>query len=192
MTMDRKTIIEKLSAFPYDRGEYWVVTGGAMVLYGIRPETGDIDLGCSKALADRLEADGYLCGQRDDGKRRFRYGTDIEIFEEWLYDRTETVESFRVITLTGLLEMKTALGREKDLRDIARIRTFLNNAKTAEQKEGKSMEEQIITITVKTKGEPCTLSDDEIRAWYAERVASLFDPQWGAPEITVDVERNTH
>ena len=187
--MDRKAIIEKLSAFPYDRGEYWVVTGAAMVLYGVRPETGDIDLGCSKALADRFEADGYLCGQRDNGKRRFRYGADIEIFEEWLYDRTETVEGFRVITLFGLLEMKTALGREKDLRDIALIRAFQNSSQTAEQRKGESMEEQIITVTVVTKGDPCELSDAEIKAWYAERVASLFGPQWGTPEITVDVKR---
>ena len=182
MTMDRQKIIEALSAFPYDRGEYWVVTGAAMVLYGIRAETGDIDLGCSKALADRLEADGFLCGRRDNGKRRFRYGTEIEIFEEWLCDRTETVEGFRVISPEGLIEMKTALGREKDLRDIALIRSFQTG-------KGERMEEQIITITVKTQGDPCDLSDAEIKAWYAERVASLFDSKWGTPEITVDVAR---
>ena len=56
-------------------------------------------------------------------------------------------------------------------------------------KEEKPMEEQIITITVKTKGNPCELSDAEIKAWYAERVASLFDPQWGTPKITVEVTR---
>lgn len=182
MTMDRQKIIEALSAFPYDRGEYWVVTGAAMALYGIRPETGDIDLGCSKALADRLEADGYLYRLQDNGKRWFRYGANIEIFEEWLFDRTETVEGFRVISPEGLIEMKTALGREKDLRDIALIRSFQTG-------KGERMEEQIITITIKTKGEPCALSDAEIRAWYAERIASLFDPKWGTPEITADAER---
>ena len=182
MTMDRRAIIEKLSAFPYDRGEYWVLTGGAMVLYGVRPETGDIDLGCSRALADRLEAEGYLCGRRDNGRRWFRYGTDIEIFEEWLCDRTETVAGFRVISLKGLIEMKTALGRDKDLRDIALIRSFQNG-------KGGRMEEQIITITVKTQGEPCALSDGEIKDWYEKRVASLFDLQWGTPEITVEVNR---
>ncbi len=51
-------------------------------------------------------------------------------------------------------------------------------------------EEQTVTVTVRTKGEPCELSDAEIKAWYADRIASLFDPQWGTPEITVDVERN--
>ena len=183
MNMDRQKIMEALRAFPYDRGEYWVVTGAAMVLYGIRPETGDIDLGCSKALADRLEADGYLYRLQDNGKRWFRYGTDIEIFEEWLCDRTETVEGFRVITPEGLIEMKTALGRDKDLRDIALIRAFQTG-------KGERMEEQIITITVRTCGEPCGLSDAEIKDWYENRIAALFDPKWGTPEITVDVKRN--
>ena len=98
-----------------------------MVLHGIRSETGDVDLGCSKALADRLEADGYLYGQRDNGKRRFRYGTDIEIFEEWLYDRIETVDGVQVISLAGLIEMKTALGREKDRKDLKLIEAFLKD-----------------------------------------------------------------
>ncbi len=51
------------------------------------------------------------------------------------------------------------------------------------------MEEQIIRITVKTKGEPCELSDEEIKEWYEKRIAALFDPKWGTPEITVETER---
>ncbi len=51
------------------------------------------------------------------------------------------------------------------------------------------MEEQIVTITVKSTGEPCELTDEQIRAWYAERIAALFDPEWGVPEIAVDVRR---
>lgn len=56
--MDKREILNCLSEFPYDRNEYWVITGGAMVLYDIREQTADIDLGCSERLADRLEADG--------------------------------------------------------------------------------------------------------------------------------------
>ena len=51
------------------------------------------------------------------------------------------------------------------------------------------MEEQIVTITVKTKGEKCEMSDGEIRDWYASHVAKLFNPAYGTPEITVELER---
>ena len=50
-------------------------------------------------------------------------------------------------------------------------------------------EEQTVTITVQTQGEMCALSDEEIKTWYEKHVAALFDPQWGTPEITVDVNR---
>ena len=180
--MNRQELLTELNAFPYDRADYWVVAGGAMVLYGVRAETGDIDLGCTRTLADRLAAEGYPYRLTDDGRRWFRYSERIEIFEEWLYDRTETVDGFRVISLEGLIEMKTALGREKDLRDVERIRAFQNG-------KGAAMEEQTITITVKSRGEPCEMTNAEIKAWYEARIAALFDPKWGTPEITVDVKR---
>ena len=43
---------------------------------------------------------------------------------------------------------------------------------------------------VEILGENCEMTDQEIRKWYADRIGSMFDPRWGTPEITVDVERN--
>ena len=51
------------------------------------------------------------------------------------------------------------------------------------------MEEQIVTVTIRTKGDVCELSDKEIREWYRAHVAKLFDPAFGTPEITVDLQR---
>ena len=51
------------------------------------------------------------------------------------------------------------------------------------------MEEQVITITVKTRGDVCEMSDAEIKAWYESHVAGLFDPAYGTPEIDVQVKR---
>ena len=119
--MDRREILDRLRAFPYDRGEYWVITGAAMVLYGFREQTADIDLGCSAALADRLEAEGVPFRRMTNGKRWFRYADAVELFEGWLRGSVETVEGFPVISLEGLLDMKRELGREKDKKDIELI-----------------------------------------------------------------------
>ena len=51
------------------------------------------------------------------------------------------------------------------------------------------MEEQTITITVKTKGEECVMTDEEIREWYKNNVEKLFCKEYGTPEITVCVKR---
>ena len=124
--MTRTDILERLRALDWPADEYWLVAGGAMVMYGLRPETHDLDLGCTTARADALEAAGVPFEEMSDGSgRRFTVSGDVEVFENWLMDRVELVDGVPVVSLKGLREMKRALGREKDLRDVARIDAFL-------------------------------------------------------------------
>ena len=123
--MNRQEILDQLKAFPYDRNEYWVITGSAMVIYGIREQAGDIDLGCSTKMADLLESDGYLFGRTKDGNRWFKVGKSIEIYESWLFDSVIEIDGFQVISLDGLIEMKKNIGRVKDFRDVELIEAFL-------------------------------------------------------------------
>ena len=51
------------------------------------------------------------------------------------------------------------------------------------------MEEQIVTVTIRSKGEICELNDEQIKEWYKSRIAGLFNPDFGTPEITVQLER---
>ena len=143
--MKRTDIIEKLESFPYGFDSCWVITGGAMVLYGLREETSDIDLGCTPQLADRLEADGYLHEVMDDGNRWFKLGEDIEVFENWGSETVVTPEGIPVLSLRELRELKQRLGREKDLRDIARIDAYLTEQ---EQRSGENQ----MTIEINEKG----------------------------------------
>lgn len=123
--MNKQEILQKLQSLGLPQEDYWLITGSAMVLHGVKRETRDIDLGCSKRLADRLEADGFPVERMPDGSRKFTLGSDIEIFEEWLFDRVEAAGGFPVISLKGLIMMKESLNREKDRADIAAIREFL-------------------------------------------------------------------
>lgn len=123
--MNKEEIEEKLKRFPYCNNNYWLITGGAMVLYGLREETEDIDIGCTSELANELEIKGYLFQVMSDGNRWFKLSKDIEAFENWLYDTVVTIDGFPVISLQGLREMKQRLGREKDLRDIKLIDDYL-------------------------------------------------------------------
>ncbi len=127
--MNRSELVARLRQLPFDPKDYWLITGGAMVFYGIREETGDIDLGCTRELADQLESQGFRTTVMSDGTRRIQMGNDVEIFEEWLYDKVELVEEIPVISIPGLIEMKRSIGREKDMRDIRLIEEFINNRK---------------------------------------------------------------
>lgn len=122
--MNRQDIIKRLNSFPYSKDEYWVITGSAMVLYGIREITHDIDMGCTSMMADQLEKDGYSYTLTESGNRKFVIGEDIEIFENWKYGSIERIEEIPVLSLEGLIEMKQSLGREKDIKDITLIKEF--------------------------------------------------------------------
>ncbi len=116
---DKQSLIQRLKELPFPEKEYWVVAGGAMVLHGFRPQTHDIDLGCSTLLADNLEQQGYFVSRCNDGTRKILYSEDIEIFENWLEGTVEIISGVPVVCADGLIEMKKKLGREKDLADIA-------------------------------------------------------------------------
>lgn len=123
--MNKNDIINRLEDLNFDKSGYWVLAGSAMVLHGIRPETNDIDMGCTKEFADELETEGYPAVVMPDGTRRITYAEDVEIFEDWIFDKVVSADGIPVISLDGLLEMKRNLGREKDLRDIQMIEEFL-------------------------------------------------------------------
>ena len=77
--MTRADILERLRVLDWPADEYWLVAGGAMVLYGLRPETHDLDLGCTTARADALEAAGVPFEEMSDGSgRRFTVSGDVE------------------------------------------------------------------------------------------------------------------
>lgn len=120
-TFDKPSLIQRVRELAFPEKEYWVVAGGAMVLHGFRPQTRDIDLGCSTLLADQLERQGYAVTRYADGARKIAYADDVEIFENWLEGTVEHIDGVPVVSVDGLIEMKRKLGREKDLADIALI-----------------------------------------------------------------------
>lgn len=118
---DKYSLLERLQELSFSEKEYWVVAGGAIVLHGFRPQTHDIDLGCSTLLADKLEQQGYAVTRCEDGTRRISYSENVEIFENWIEGTVEIISGVPVVCVDGLIQMKKKLGREKDLADIALI-----------------------------------------------------------------------
>ena len=125
MKMKKDDIISKLKTLDFDPDEYWVIMGAAMVIYGIKEETPDIDLGCTSEMADRLEEKGCLYKVTPDGNRWLRVGSGVEVFENWLYDTIVVKDEIPIISIQGLLTMKQRSGREKDSEDIELIKKYL-------------------------------------------------------------------
>lgn len=105
---------------------WWLTSGAALVLYGVKERTRDVDLVCTTDLADQLEKQGVPF-RRDglDGTRIFALSGQIEVLENWHTDEVIELCGLRVASLPSIRRQKEALGREKDLLDIRLIDAFL-------------------------------------------------------------------
>ena len=119
-------IIGLLNEAAFDRSEYWVTSGAAMVLHGIKETTRDIDLGCTTPMADRLEREGYDVEVLRDGSRKIVFSCAIEIFENWIEDQVILLEGLPVVSMDGLIRMKEKNRKKKDLEDIFLIKEHLS------------------------------------------------------------------
>lgn len=120
----KKEIIKSVLALPFRPQDYCVITGTALVMHGVKAETKDIDMSCSKEAFQSLQDQGYPVKQGDFA-RKVVYSEDIEIFEDWHSGAVTMIDGVSVASLASVIEMKKQLGREKDRSDIAKIEAYL-------------------------------------------------------------------
>ena len=125
--LNREDILRIVSELDFFGGaDCWLTSGASLVLFGVKDSTRDVDVICTRALADRLEARGVPF-RRDglDNTRIFAFNSLVEVLEDW--DTQEIVEEagLRTASLLSVRAQKAALGREKDLADMALIDAFL-------------------------------------------------------------------
>lgn len=122
----KEEIIKSVLALSFRPQDYCVITGTALVMHGVKAETKDIDMSCSKEAFQSLLDQGYPVKQGDFA-RKVVYSEDIEIFEDWHRGAITSIDGVSVASLESVIQMKKQLGREKDQLDIARIEGYLRN-----------------------------------------------------------------
>ena len=127
--MDRQGIIERFRSLGFSTDECWAQTGAAMVMYGMRERTHDIDMGCTSALAERVAASGVPYKTFDDGRKMFLIGDDVELSENWQGGTVTVIDGVPVVSPEDIIRCKETLNREKDHRDIAIIREWISKQK---------------------------------------------------------------
>ncbi|WP_291562903.1 MULTISPECIES: hypothetical protein [unclassified Clostridium] len=123
--LKREDIMGILEELNFPKEHYWVLAGASLVMHGVKTETRDIDLGCSKFLFENLIKNGYKPVVLKDSSRVIRVNEGLEVFEEWNVDNVELINDLPVGSLESIRKHKIKLGREKDLRDIELIDVFL-------------------------------------------------------------------
>lgn len=128
--LHREDILRLLKDLDFLEDGCWLTSGAALVLYGVKETTRDIDLICTAELADQLEQRGFPFRKDGlDGTRIFQINDKIEVLEDWQTDEVIELEGLKIASLLSIRKQKEALGREKDLADIRLIDCFLEKRK---------------------------------------------------------------
>lgn len=122
--LDKMQILDKLKDLKFPVEDYCVMTGAALVLYGVRQETADIDIGCSSKLFKQLLQRGFEIRKRKNHEG-IVIDDCIEIFEDWMPEKKLIIQGIPVADIQEIRKYKEQLGRSKDLRDIELIDMFL-------------------------------------------------------------------
>ncbi len=105
--------------------ECCLTSGAALVLYGVKKRTRDVDLICGSGTAQRLLAEGCPFHESPLEGRVFTISDLVEVLEGWPMEDTITLGEYRLSSLESIRKQKVALGREKDFADIQLIDSFL-------------------------------------------------------------------
>lgn len=123
--MKKQEFLERLKELDLDAGKFCVISGGVMLLYGLRDETQDIDIKMSPTYFEEVKSRFPV---RKSSKYDYLYelADDVEVaVEDYRPEDTVMLDGVLVESLEKQLEWKLRHGREKDLPEIERIRDFL-------------------------------------------------------------------
>ena len=70
------------------------------------------------------------------------------------------------------------------------LKAIVTNAELMPNTEmAKGTKKDLSVLDIKQTAEKCEMTDAEIKRWYETKIAGLFDPRYGTPEIEVQLER---
>ncbi|MBQ2160569.1 MAG: hypothetical protein II444_01910 [Firmicutes bacterium] len=119
--MKKQEFIEKLDKFGFPRGEFVILSGGSLLLRGLREETADFDLSASEALVRSLDLKN--CPKDETGC--YVPFDDVQMKADMEKRSFDVIDGYQCQTLEDILALKRRLMRPKDIKDIEAIEKYL-------------------------------------------------------------------
>jgi hypothetical protein len=123
----KKEVIDICSGLNFDPAEYCVGFGAALVLYGIKESTADIDLCVTNDLFNTL-SERYKPDYTKFNEPYIYIDGVVEVFRNSNMNTKAYIDGIPVSSLKDIILSKKRLGRPKDIIDIKRIEEFIADA----------------------------------------------------------------
>lgn len=125
-SMNKLELINLIESLKLPKDEYYILSTGALVLYGLKEKARDLDLCISKELFEDLK---LKFGIKEEDKNECGFYKLNDLVEVVVNDKKDFVRDFKddfpVQNLQNLLEFKRTMNRAKDQEDIVRIEEYL-------------------------------------------------------------------
>lgn len=119
--MNKREFTEALEKMNLPREHFIILSGGSLLMRGLREQTEDLDITVSKELARKIDL--YHCPQDDHGL--YMPFENVQMMDDMDRFRFDMVDGYRCESLEDILRQKKEWNREKDQRDIEVIEQAL-------------------------------------------------------------------
>ena len=123
--MNRIEYIKKLDSLKLDKNYYRVISGGVMLLYGIKDSTADIDIRVKPAYFEKLKAT-FNFKKSSKYPNLYEMSDNIEVkVSDFNDDDTRLIDNYQVESLELTLKWMLEHNRPKDQQKIKLIQEYL-------------------------------------------------------------------
>ena len=124
--MNKEELLNLLKSLELPKTEYYILSSGSLLLYGLREMAGDLDLCVSYELFEKLKEKYNL---KDSDKNEYGFyhiSQDVEIVPNSKESfKMDYKDGYPVENLKSILEFKEKRNAPKDQKDIENIKKYL-------------------------------------------------------------------
>ena len=128
--MNKEELLKLVDSLDLKKGEYYILGGGSLVLFGIKDTTSDLDLCVSEEQFEILKRE-YNLKEEDKNECGFYHISDIiEVVPNKKSEfQMEEVDGYNVEPIKKILEFKLKRNAPKDQVHIEKIKKYLEEHK---------------------------------------------------------------
>ncbi|MBR2745036.1 MAG: hypothetical protein IKE01_07085 [Clostridia bacterium] len=126
--MNKEELIEYIESLDLPTEEFYILSSGCLVLYGLRDVAGDLDI-CVTPKLGKILMERYGIKEGSSNQNNFYHVSDkleFVINDELVCDK---LGKYQVQRLEDMLKYKKARQMKRDLEDVANIERYLAEKK---------------------------------------------------------------
>ncbi len=123
--MNKQEYLQKLDELALDKNKYCIISGGVMLMLGLRDKTSDIDIKVTPDYFEELKS-RFTFKKSPKYDYLYELSDEVEVaVQDFTKESIEYVDGYPINKIENELAWKIKNNREKDKPDIERIRKYL-------------------------------------------------------------------